>query len=92
MIRVLLVDDQPLVRAGLRLILEPEEDITIIGECEDGDEVVDAVARRPPDVVVMDVRMRRIDGAEATRRLHAVADAPPVPPGSSSRMLPARTS
>jgi len=77
-IRVLLVDDQPLVRVGLRLILEPEEDITIIGECEDGDEVVDAVARRPPDVVVMDVRMRRIDGAEATRRLRAVADAPPV--------------
>ncbi len=78
MIRVLLVDDQPLVRAGLRLILEPEDEITIVGECEDGDEVVDAVARSRPDVVVMDVRMRRMDGAEATRRLRAVADSPPV--------------
>lgn len=78
MIRVLLVDDQPLVRAGLRLILEPEDEITIVGECEDGDEVVDAVARWRPDVVVMDVRMRRMDGAEATRQLRAVADSPPV--------------
>jgi DNA-binding NarL/FixJ family response regulator len=78
MIRVLLVDDQPLVRAGLRRILEPQEGITIVGECEDGDEVVDAVARCRPDVVVMDVRMRRTDGAEATRRLAAAADPPPV--------------
>ncbi len=78
MIRVLLVDDQPLVRAGLRLILEPEADIEIAGECEDGDEVVSAVARERPDVVVMDVRMRRVDGAEATRRLGAVEGSPPV--------------
>ncbi len=78
MIRVLLVDDQPLVRAGLRLILEPEDEITIVGECEDGDQVVDAVARNQPDVVVMDVRMRRMDGAEATRQLRAVSDGPPV--------------
>lgn len=78
MIRVLLVDDQPLVRAGLRLILEPEDGITIVGECEDGDQVVDAVARNQPDVVVMDVRMRRLDGAEATRQLRAVSDGPPV--------------
>lgn len=78
MIRVLLVDDQPLVRAGLRLILEPEAGIAIVGECEDGDAVVDAVARLRPDVVVMDVRMRRVDGAEATRRLRAHDDAPPV--------------
>ncbi|HVL25919.1 MAG TPA: response regulator transcription factor [Thermomicrobiales bacterium] len=78
MIRVLLVDDQPLVRAGLRLILEPEETITIAGECDDGDQVLDAVARLAPDVVVMDVRMRRMDGAEATRRLRVRPDAPPV--------------
>ena len=75
---VLLVDDQPLARAGLRRILEPQDGITVIGECEDGDQVVAAVARRRPDVVVMDVRMRRVDGAEATRRLMASPAAPPV--------------
>lgn len=78
MIRVLLVDDQPLVRAGLRRILEPQEGITIAGECEDGDEVIAAVERCRPDVVVMDIRMRRLDGAEATRRLRERAGAPPV--------------
>lgn len=78
MIRVLLVDDQPLVRAGMRLILEPEPDIEIAGECDDGDQVLDAVARWGPDVVVMDVRMRRMDGATATRLLRERDDAPPV--------------
>jgi DNA-binding NarL/FixJ family response regulator len=78
MIRVLLVDDQPLVRAGLRRILEPQDELTIAGECEDGDQVLDAVSRLKPDVVVMDIRMRRMDGAEATRQLRAQADAPPV--------------
>ncbi|CAN5597205.1 response regulator transcription factor [soil metagenome] len=78
MIRVLLVDDQPLVRAGLRRILEPQDGITIAGECEDGDQVLDAVARYRPTVVIMDVRMRRVDGAEATRRLREVDSAPPV--------------
>ncbi|WP_061288835.1 response regulator transcription factor [Herbidospora cretacea] len=73
MISVLLVDDQPLVRAGLRRILEPEGTFTIAGECDDGDQVADAVARWKPDVVVMDVRMRRVDGAEATRRLAGAA-------------------
>jgi DNA-binding NarL/FixJ family response regulator len=79
-IRVLLVDDQPLVRAGLRRILEPQDDLTVVGECDDGDQVVHAVARFRPDVVVMDVRMRRVDGATATRRLRADAGAgaPPV--------------
>jgi DNA-binding NarL/FixJ family response regulator len=77
-IRVLLVDDQPLVRAGLRRILEPQDGITVVGECEDGDQVTAAVERCTPDIVVMDVRMRRVDGAEATRRLGEVADAPPV--------------
>jgi DNA-binding NarL/FixJ family response regulator len=78
MIRVLLVDDQQLVRAGLRRILEPDGEISIAGECEDGDQVVDAVARIKPDLVVMDIRMRRVDGAEATRRLREVESAPPV--------------
>lgn len=78
MIRVLLVDDQPLVRAGLRLILEPQAGLTIVGECDDGDGVAAAVDRYQPDVVIMDVRMRRVDGAEATRRLGLRAGAPPV--------------
>lgn len=78
MIRVLLVDDQPLARAGLRRILEPQEEISIVGECEDGDQVIDAVARWQPDVVVMDIRMRRVDGAEAARRLRLQAGSPPV--------------
>lgn len=78
MIRVLLVDDQPLVRAGMRLILEPEPDIEIAGECADGDEVLAAVDRWRPDIVIMDIRMRRMDGATATRLLRELADAPPV--------------
>lgn len=78
MIRVLLVDDQPLVRAGLRRILAPRFGFDIAGECEDGDEVAAAIARHRPDLVVMDMRMRRVDGAEATRRLQETESAPPV--------------
>jgi DNA-binding NarL/FixJ family response regulator len=78
LIRVLLVDDQELVRAGLRRILHLDEGFDIVGECEDGDEVEEAVGRLDPDVVLMDVRMKRVDGAEATRRLGAREDAPPV--------------
>lgn len=78
MIKVLLVDDQPLVRAGLTRILAPEPDLTIVGECSDGDEVDAAVEALAPDVVLMDVRMKRMDGAEATRRLQARTDPPPV--------------
>jgi len=78
-IRVLLVDDQPLAREGLARILGQTPGIEVAGECSDGDEVVAAVERDRPDVVVMDVRMKRVDGAEATRRLgSAVADPPPV--------------
>ena len=69
MIRVLLVDDQQLVREGLRRILHPEEGFEIAGECGDGGEVAEAVARLHPDLVVMDVRMKEVDGVEATRRL-----------------------
>lgn len=78
MITVLLVDDQPLARAGLRRILEPQDELTVVGECEDGDQVLGAVDRLDPDVVVMDVRMRRVNGAEATRLLQARAESPPV--------------
>lgn len=78
MIRVLLVDDQPLVLAGLNRILSPEADIEIVGECTDGSQVAAAVAAVAPDVVLMDVRMKQVDGAEATRHLSAHPDAPPV--------------
>lgn len=78
MTRVLLVDDQELVRAGLRRILHPDDGFEVVGECEDGDQVEAAVNRLRPDVVVMDVRMKRVDGAEATRRLREHADGPPV--------------
>jgi DNA-binding NarL/FixJ family response regulator len=77
-IRVLLVDDQPLVRAGLRRILRPRAGFEVVGECDDGDQVEQAVAATRPDVVVMDVRMKRVDGAEATRRLRARDGSPPV--------------
>ncbi|MFI6519123.1 response regulator transcription factor [Spirillospora sp. NPDC050679] len=78
MTRLLLVDDQQLVRAGLARIFDGEPDLEVVGECADGDEVAGAVARHRPDVVLMDVRMRRMDGAEATRLLRARPGAPPV--------------
>lgn len=68
-ISVLLVDDQDLVRSGLRRILRRKDGFAVVAECADGDEVPVAVAEHRPDVVVMDLRMRRIDGIEATRRL-----------------------
>jgi DNA-binding NarL/FixJ family response regulator len=74
-IAVLLVDDQDLVRSGLRRILRRKDGFTVVAECADGDEVPAAVAQHRPDVVVMDLRMRRVDGLEATRRL---AGGPPV--------------
>lgn len=74
-VSVLLVDDQDLVRSGLRRILRRKDGFTIVAECSDGDEVPAAVAQHQPDVVVMDLRMRRVDGIEATRRL---AGEPPV--------------
>ncbi len=78
LVKVLLVDDQDLVRSGLRRILRRKDGIVIVGECTDGDEVEEAVATSRPDVVVMDLRMRRVDGIEATRRLRRTPDAPPV--------------
>lgn len=78
MIRVLVVDDQELVRAGIARILGNDEGIQIVGERSDGGEVVDAVAELSPDVVLMDVRMKDVDGTEATRRLRGSDDAPPV--------------
>ncbi|MBM6622494.1 response regulator transcription factor [Micrococcaceae bacterium RIT802] len=68
-ISILLVDDQPLLRMGFRLILEGEEDLTIVGEASDGEEGVALAIESAPDVVLMDVRMPKVDGIEATRRI-----------------------
>ena len=76
MIRVLLADDQAMVRAGFRLILSAEPDITVVGEAADGAEAVTAARRLRPDVTLMDVRMPRLDGISATRRL--AAEDPPL--------------
>lgn len=68
-IKVLIADDQAMVRAGLRLILEGHPEMEVVGEAADGEEAVAAAGRHSPDVVLMDVRMPRLDGIEATRRL-----------------------
>ena len=78
LIRVLLVDDQELVRSGLTRILRRRDGFLVVGECEDGDQVVAAVAELRPDVVVMDLRMRRMSGIDATIELRRRADTPPV--------------
>ena len=69
MIRVVLADDQELVRTGFRLILAAEEGMEVVGEARDGAHAIDVVRRTRPDVVLMDVRMPVLDGIEATRRL-----------------------
>ncbi|NMN99671.1 response regulator transcription factor [Gordonia sp. TBRC 11910] len=77
-IRTLLVDDQELVRSGLRRILRRKDGFDVVAECGDGDEVLDAVAAHRPDVVVMDLRMKRVSGMEATRLLRSTPNPPPV--------------
>ncbi len=78
MTRVLLVDDDALVRAGLRMILESTDDLDLVGEAGDGADAVDAVQRCRPDVVLMDIRMSRTDGLAATEAVRALPDPPAV--------------
>jgi DNA-binding NarL/FixJ family response regulator len=78
MIRVLLVDDQELIRTGLRGILRERFGFEIVGELSDGSGITDVVAKLSPDVVVMDIRMPGVDGVTATRQLHRTPNPPPV--------------
>src|SRR4051812_580360 len=79
-VRVLLVDDQALVRAGFRMIVGAEEDMCVVGEAEDGDDAVRLARSLRPDVVLMDIQMPRLDGVEATRQI--VAE-----PGTRTRVV-----
>ena len=79
-VRVLLVDDQALVRAGFRMILGAEDDLCVVGEAEDGDDAVRLARSLRPDVVLMDIQMPRLDGVEATRQI--VAE-----PGTDTRVV-----
>ncbi|WP_433870607.1 response regulator [Saccharopolyspora sp. CA-218241] len=71
MVRVLLVDDQELMRMGFRMVLDSQDDVEVVGEAGDGERAVELAAELHPDVVLMDIRMPGVDGVEATRRIAA---------------------
>ena len=73
-VRIMIADDQALVRAGFKMILDAEDDIEVVGEAVDGVQAVDMAKRLKPDVVLMDIRMPELDGIEATRRVLAASD------------------
>jgi DNA-binding NarL/FixJ family response regulator len=73
-VRIMIADDQALVRAGFKMILDAEDDIEVVGEAVDGVQAVDMARRLKPDVVLMDIRMPELDGIEATRRVVAARD------------------
>jgi DNA-binding NarL/FixJ family response regulator len=77
-VRVLIADDQALVRAGFKMILDAEDDLDVVGEAADGIEAVELTRRMAPDVVLMDIRMPQLDGIEATRRVIALDGDPPA--------------
>ena len=77
MIRVLIADDHELLRDGLRGMLDAQEDMEVVGEAEDGAQAVDEAIKLHPDVVIMDIRMPRLDGIEATKRLTAQGEKAP---------------
>ncbi len=77
-LRILIADDQALVRAGFKMILDAEDDLDVIGEAADGAEAVELARRLKPDVVLMDIRMPELDGIEATRRVVALDGDPPI--------------
>ncbi|MDN5796319.1 MAG: response regulator transcription factor [Intrasporangium sp.] len=77
-IRIVLVDDQQLVRAGFRMVLDAQDDMVVVGEAGDGRAALDLLARTPADVVLMDIRMPRLDGVAATRELLRRPGAPRV--------------
>ena len=78
MIRLVIADDEAMVRSGLRMLIESEPDLEVVGEAADGHEVIEVVRRRRPDVVLMDIRMPRLDGLAAAREVLALPAAPRV--------------